>query len=199
MKWLNMVKTSPFSLRFRPSRPNYHSVGYVYIYASIYPIVLLFHIICSMIIRLYFLVLDELTPKSLCLPFTKCIFGVEISPSHDHFPSTFPWHISFLCCSMLTLLQIQIDVENGPCMYRLFAYICFTYWKWWLSIAMLNNQRVLPIPRLCFGQATACILDAVPSASQFLFYSATLTKEVTQLIDQAVASSWCAEMYVIIC
>ena len=111
---------------------------------------LLFHIVCSMIIRLYFLVLDELTPKSLCLllfTFTKCIFGVEISPSHDHFPSTFPWHISFFFCSMLSLLQIQIDVENGPCMYRLFTYICFTYWTWWLSIAMLNTlwwTNILP-------------------------------------------------------
>ncbi|CAL1147384.1 unnamed protein product, partial [Cladocopium goreaui] len=47
------------------------------------------------------------------------------------------------------------------------------------------------VDQLCgelFAEATACILDAVPSASQFLFYSATLTKEVTQLIDQVSKS-----------
>eukprot|EP00435_Cladocopium_sp_Y103_P027782 s1661_g6.t2 len=47
------------------------------------------------------------------------------------------------------------------------------------------------VDQLCgelFAEATACILDAVPSASQFLFYSATLTEEVTQLINQVSKS-----------
>ena len=54
---------------------------------------------------------------------------------------------------------------------------------------MLNPEATPSRRQRVLAQATACILDAVPSASQFLFYSATLTKEVTQLINQAMLGS----------